>query len=132
MKIEKIFKNKKIIVTGHTGFKGSWLTLSLKNLGAKVLGISSNIPTKPSNFLASKINKDSRNIKLNIKKGEKIKKIINSFKPDFIFHLAAQALVSVSYKNPKETWDTNLIGTLNILEAVKKLKKKNYINNYYK
>ena len=124
MKIEKIFKNKKIIVTGHTGFKGSWLTLSLKNLGAKVLGISSNIPTKPSNFLASKINKDSRNIKLNIKKGEKIKKIINSFKPDFIFHLAAQALVSVSYKNPKETWDTNLIGTLNILEAVKKLKKK--------
>lgn len=124
MKIEKIFKNKKIIVTGHTGFKGSWLTLSLKNLGAKVLGISSNIPTKPSNFLASKINKDSRNIKLNIKKGEKIKKIINSFKPDFIFHLAAEAIVKRAYQNPRCTWETNTMGTINILEALSKIKKK--------
>ena len=124
MNFEKVFKNKKIIITGHTGFKGSWLTLSLKNLGAKILGISSNIPTKPSNFIVSKINRDSNNVKLNIKDGKKINRVIKKYKPDFIFHLAAQSLVSTSYKNPRNTWETNLLGTLNILESVKNLKKK--------
>ena len=127
MNFEKVFKNKKIIITGHTGFKGSWLTLSLTNLGAKVLGISASIPTKPSNFIASKINQDSINVKSNIKDGKKLNQIIKKYKPDFIFHLAAQSLVSTSYKNPRDTWETNLLGTLNILESVKDLKKKTIV-----
>ena len=115
MNLKKIFKNKKVIVTGHTGFKGSWLTLCLKYLGAEVLGISKNIPTKPSNFISSKIN---------IKDFKKVKKIINQFKPDFIFHLAAQSLVNTSYKDPRDTWQTNLIGTINVLESIRYLNKR--------
>jgi CDP-glucose 4,6-dehydratase len=124
MNLEKTFKNKKIIVTGHTGFKGSWLSLSLKSLGAKVLGISKNIPTNPSHFLASNINKEIKSKKLDIKNFSQLNKNIKKFKPDFIFHLAAQSLVSVSYAQPKETWETNLIGTINILETLKDIKKK--------
>ena len=123
MNLEKNFKNKKVIVTGHTGFKGSWLTLSLKNLGAKVLGISKNIPTKPSNYLASKIDRETKSLRADVKDLDKLRKIIKKFKPDFIFHLAAQSLVSISYENPKETWETNLLGTLNILEILKDIER---------
>lgn len=118
------FKNKKIIVTGHTGFKGSWLCLWLKYLGADVIGISKNIPTKPSNFLANNINYNVKNIFCDIKNLEKIRKIIKKNKPDYLFHLAAQSLVKNSYENPIETWQSNLVGTINILESLRILKKK--------
>jgi CDP-glucose 4,6-dehydratase len=121
--LNKYFKRKKIIVTGHTGFKGSWLTLSLKNLGANVLGISKNIPTKPSNYQASRINNDIQTKMIDIKNFQKLKKEIKNFEPDFIFHLAAQSLVGSSYQNPRDTWETNLIGTINILEILKDIKK---------
>ncbi len=124
MNLKKIFKNKKVIVTGHTGFKGSWLTLCLKYLGAEVLGISKNIPTKPSNFISSKVYKGIKSKKINIKDFKKVKKIINQFKPDFIFHLAAQSLVNTSYKDPRDTWQTNLIGTINVLESIRYLNKR--------
>ena len=124
MNLKKIFKNKKVIVTGHTGFKGSWLTLCLKYLGAEVLGISKNIPTKPSNFISSKVYKGIKSKKINIKDFKKVKKIINQFKPDFIFHLAAQSLVNTSYKDPRDTWQTNLIGTINVLDSIRYLNKK--------
>ena len=124
MNLQKIFKNKKIIVTGHTGFKGSWLTLSLKDLGAKVIGISVNIPSHPSNYVASNLKKKIKTVTMDIKNLSSLKKIVKRFKPDFIFHLAAQSLVSVSYQKPKETWETNLLGTLNVLEVLKNLKKK--------
>lgn len=122
-KLNKYFKNKKIVVTGHTGFKGSWLTLSLKNLGANILGISKNVPTNPSNFQASKIKNEVKSKKLDIRNLKMLRKVIKKFEPDIIFHLAAQSLVSISHENPKETWETNLIGTLNILEILRDTKK---------
>ena len=114
-----IYKNKKVLVTGNTGFKGSWLSIWLLKLGAKVYGISKDIPTEPSMFeevgLEKKIvhyNKDVRDLK-------SVKEIINKIKPDFLFHLAAQSLVSVSYTVPVDTISTNVLGTANILEALR-------------
>ena len=120
----KIFKNKKVLVTGHTGFKGSWLTAWLKLLGAKVMGISLDPPTRPSNFIASKINHGINDIRLDINNKKIFERKILLFKPDFIFHLAAQSLVVNSYKDPSLTWQTNVFGTLNLLETLRKLKKK--------
>ena len=122
MYLKKIFNNKKIVVTGHTGFKGSWLTAWLKMLGANVMGISLNPPTYPSHFLVSKINIGIKDIRLDIRDRTKVEKKIISFKPDFVFHLAAQSLVGLSYKDPTMTWQTNVLGTLNILESLRKLK----------
>jgi CDP-glucose 4,6-dehydratase len=116
------FKNKKIIVTGHTGFKGSWLTLWLLKLGAKVVGISINNYTKQEVYKNYK-NKNLRHLKLDIAKKNELIKKIKKEKPDFIFHLAAQALVKISYRDPSETFLTNAIGTLNILESARELKK---------
>ena len=123
-KLNKIFKNKKIIITGHTGFKGSWLTLWLHQLGANILGISKNIPTRPSHYKLINLESKIKSKKLDIQNFPKIKKIITEFKPDFIFHLAAQSIVNKSYKETIETWKTNLMGTINILESLKKNKKK--------
>jgi CDP-glucose 4,6-dehydratase len=119
-----IYKNKNILITGHTGFKGSWLSFWLNLLGAKIYGISKNIPTKPSFFKACGVDKISKNHYFDIKDFQKVKKIIFKIKPDFIFHLAAQSLVSKSYQNPNMTWETNLIGTKNIIEALLNYKKK--------
>lgn len=121
--LKRAFKNKKILVTGHTGFKGSWLCLWLSYLGANVIGVSNNIPTSPSNFLVNRINKDIKNIFCDIKNLKKIKKIILKSKPDYIFHLAAQSLVKKSYEDPTLTWNSNLVGTINILESLRFLNK---------
>ena len=119
---KKIYKGKKVLITGHTGFKGSWLSLWFSILGANVLGISSSIPTKPSHFELLKLNKKIKSKKINIQNFKLIKKTIVHFKPDFIFHLAAQSIVKKSYIDPVETWKTNLLGTMNMLEAIKVLK----------
>lgn len=123
---KKYFKGKRIIVTGHTGFKGSWLTLWLKILGAEVLGISSDIPTKPSHFELTKLSNSIISKKINVEDLSTLKSTIKKFKPDFIFHLAAQAIVKKSYNDPVNTWKTNLMGSMNLLEAIRclKLKKK--------
>ena len=118
------FRNKKVIVTGHTGFKGSWLSLWLKILGAKVVGLSLNIPSKPSHFKAIKLKNKIKHVKVDIRNLKLLKRIIIKHKPDFVFHLAAQALVKKSYSNPIYTWETNAIGTINILESLRSLKKK--------
>ena len=116
---DNIYKNKKVLVTGHTGFKGSWLTTWLLKLDADVFGVSIDIPTQPSMFdelgLKDKIThytEDIRNL-------DRMTEIIKEIKPDFVFHLAAQAIVSTSYSNPVDTITTNVIGTTNILEALK-------------
>ena len=121
---EKKFKNKKVIVTGHTGFKGSWLVLWLKLLGAKIIGISLNSPTKPSHFDKLNLKKKIIHINLDIRNLKKLEKIFKKFQPDFVFHLAAQSLVKKSYRNPIETFGTNTIGTLNVLGSLKKIRKK--------
>ena len=127
MKYKKFFKNKKIIVTGHTGFKGSWLALWLHTLGAKVMGISNDIPTKPSHYQLIKLNKKIISKNIDVYNLHQLKKTINKFKPDFIFHLAAQSIVKKSYLNPIETWKTNLFGTINILESLKNQKKETIV-----
>ena len=122
LSFKNIFCNKRIIITGHTGFKGSWLTSWLKQLGADVMGVSLDLPTVPSHFKVSKIYTGIRDFRLDICDKRKFEKIILKFKPNFFFHLAAQSLVSLSYEKPKKTWQTNVFGTLNVLESVRKLK----------
>jgi len=118
------YKNKKVIVTGNTGFKGAWLTIWLIKLGAKVVGISKDIPTDPSIFEELKLNHKIEHYFENICDLDKVKKIIIDAKPDYIFNLAAQPIVSKSYEDPIETFNTNVIGTLNILESLKFLSNK--------
>ncbi len=115
------FKGKKIVITGHTGFKGSWLTLWLLQLGAEICGISDRIPTKPSLFQTLCLENKIEHHFCDVCDLEKLDKIITNFKPNFLFHLAAQAVVSVSYEQPLETLTTNVIGTANILECLRKL-----------
>ena len=92
-KDNKYFKNKKIIVTGHTGFKGSWLTLWLYSLGAEVLGLSKDVPTQPSNYKTLNLEKKIKSKKINLTNFLKFKNQITKFNPDYIFHLAAQSIV---------------------------------------
>ena len=124
-KYRSFFKKKTIIVTGHTGFKGSWLCAILLIFGAKIIGISSYDLGKNSIYriikLKSKLYKD---YKVDINNFKKIKSIILKHQPDIIFHLAAQSLVSKSVDNPLETLNTNIIGTANVLESLRYIKKK--------
>ena len=113
------FRNKKVLITGHTGFKGSWLTKWLILMGANVSGFSINIPTQPSLFGTFK-NKDYiKHFIGDIKKTKLIKEHIFKFKPDYIFHLAGQSIVSKSFEDAVETWNTNTMGTVNLLNALK-------------
>ena len=116
--MNETFTNKNIIVTGHTGFKGSWLSLWLTTMGANVSGISKDIPTSPSNFKAINLSANLEDLRCDINDLESLKKIIKLKKPDYLFHLAAQPLVNEAYSNPLETFNTNGIGTLNILESL--------------
>ncbi len=117
------FNNKKILITGHTGFKGSWLTKWMLKLGAKVCGVSLK-PQKLSNFLLLNLKDKVENNYVDIRKSDEFEKIILKFKPDFVFHLAAQAIVKTSFDDPKLTWETNVIGTMNLLEGLRKLHNK--------
>lgn len=114
-----IYNNKKVLVTGHTGFKGSWLTTWLLKLGANVIGISKDIPTEPSMFKELQLDGLITDYKEDVRDLSKMKTIIKDEKPDFVFHLAAQPIVSTSYSNPIETISSNVMGTTNILEALK-------------
>lgn len=114
-----IYNKKKVLITGNTGFKGSWLTVWLLKLGAKVYGLSKDIPTDPSMFKELELNNKINHYENDVRDFDSVESMIKQVKPDFIFHLAAQALVSVSYSDPIETITTNVIGTTNILDALK-------------
>lgn len=122
-----IYKNKRVFLTGHTGFKGSWLAFWLKQLGAEVMGYSNKIPTSPNHFellqlpIASKIG--------DIRDADTLTETINHFQPDIVFHLAAQPLVRYSYHHPVETFETNVIGTVNVFEACRQSKTVKAIMN---
>ena len=122
--LKETFKNKKIIVTGHTGFKGSWLSYWLTLFGANVVGISNKVITSPSHYEAINLKKKLKNIFLDISDKKKVLKVFKKEKPDFIFHLAAQALVKKSYKDPLLTWQSNTMGTINILEGLREIQCK--------
>ena len=120
----KTFKGKTVLITGHTGFKGSWLTIWLVYLGAKVVGVSIDTPSSPSNFSASAISNLIEDHRIDIRDSNAIKNLVKQVQPDFVFHLAAQALVRPSYVNPLETLSTNAIGSANLLDALRFVNKK--------
>ena len=124
MYLESIYKNKIVLVTGHTGFKGSWISLWLLSIGAKVVGLSIDVPSKPSNFNASNVSTYIDDRRVDICDETNVNKIVKEVQPDFVFHLAAQALVRPSYENPVDTFKVNAIGTANILNALRLLDKK--------
>lgn len=116
----QIYKNKKVFLTGHSGFKGSWLTLWLNSLGAEVCGYSLEPNTEPSMYNVLNISDKCKSVFGNILDKEKLEKTMAEFKPDMVFHLAAQPLVRLSYSEPVMTYETNVIGSLNVLEAARK------------
>ena len=119
----KFWKNKKVFITGHTGFKGSWLSIFLTHLGAEVTGYSLKPNTNPSLFNLAKVNNIiKKSIIADIRDYKKLYSEIKKSKASIIFHLAAQPLVRLSYINPKDTFDVNFSGTLNILQIIKRLK----------
>lgn len=123
MKLYKIFEGKTILITGHTGFKGSWLTAWLRQMGAKLVGISLDPSTYPSHFSAALLGTDIIDLRIDIRNQLSFENAVLATRPDFIFHLAAQALVRKSYNEPVETYKTNFLGTLHLLEALRKIEK---------
>lgn len=121
---KRFYLKKKILITGHTGFKGSWMTAVLLKNKAKIVGISKDIPSKPSLYKTLNLNKKIKDYRFDLSNFKKFNKILNIEKPDIIFHLAAQAIVSKSYQDPRTTWNSNLLSTLNLLEILRKQKNR--------
>jgi CDP-glucose 4,6-dehydratase len=118
-----IYKGAKVVVTGHTGFKGSWLIAWLKQLGAIVSGVSIDIPSEPSHFNSAKLYDQVDDYRIDIRDNAELKLILEKIQPDFVFHLAAQALVRPSYNLPLDTITTNAIGSVNVLDVLHTLDK---------
>jgi CDP-glucose 4,6-dehydratase len=116
---EDIYRKKRVLITGNTGFKGSWLSVWLQNLGAEVIGLSKNVPTDPSMYVELGLEKKIKQYWEDVRNLNAVKNIIDREKPDFVFHLAAQAIVSVSYQEPVETMTSNVVGTVSVLEALR-------------
>jgi CDP-glucose 4,6-dehydratase len=114
-----IFRGKRILITGHTGFKGSWLSLMLKQLGAEVYGYALDPPSIPSLFLEARVNEIVHDYRGDIRNIDQLSHYVAEIKPEIVFHLAAQSLVRKSYQNPIETYEINIMGTINLLETVR-------------
>ncbi len=121
-----IYKDKTALVTGHTGFKGSWLVYWLSQMGAKIVGYSLEASTNPNHI--ELLNLDIVSIIGDIRDLDKLNQIFEEYKPDIVFHLAAQPLVRLSYQNPIETYETNVMGTLKVFEACRKANVKAIVN----
>ena len=116
---ESTYKGRRVLVTGHTGFKGSWLCAWLLDLGATVAGFSTNIPTKPSHFEVLRLTDRIEHFEGDVRNKGSLQKAIDKFCPEIVFHFAAQSLVRKSYEDPALTFETNSIGTLNLLECLR-------------
>lgn len=121
MYFQNKFKNKKVVVIGHTGFKGTWLTLWLEKLGAKVAGYSVDIPTVPSHFEMANLKNTITDERGNIVNYDHLKSFLQKEQPEILFHLGANAIVSECIEHPQEAFLTNAIGTVNVLEAIRNL-----------
>ena len=122
--VSSVFHNRSVFVTGHTGFKGSWLSIWLHRLGTRVTGYALTPPTDPSNFAASAIRHLlAMHHEADLRDVSRLQSAVRAAAPDVVFHLAAQPIVRESYANPRETFDVNVMGTVNILEAVRALGK---------
>ncbi|MCC2677653.1 MAG: rfbG [Pseudobdellovibrio sp.] len=118
--VESFWKNKKVFLTGHTGFKGSWMSLWLLKAGANLTGYSLGLPSTPSLFEELKISKDMNSIFADIRDLENLKREVKEAQPEIIIHMAAQPLVRYSYAEPVETYMTNVMGTVHLFEAARK------------
>ncbi|GGF08169.1 CDP-glucose 4,6-dehydratase [Flavobacterium limi] len=118
-----VYRNKKVLITGNTGFKGSWLCTWLIALGADIYGVSNEIPTTPSMFSELGLAEKMNHFFADVRDLDAMKNIINDIQPDFVFHLAAQPIVSLSYSEPVDTISTNVMGTTNVLEALRTYNK---------
>lgn len=114
------YRGKRVLVTGHTGFKGSWLSIWLHELGAEVIGVAQEPFTGRDNYVLSGIGKRIKaDLRGDIRDGECLKRIFREFQPEIVFHLAAQPLVRLSYEIPVETYETNVMGTIHVMEAIR-------------
>lgn len=119
--IENHYKGLKVLITGHTGFKGAWLAIWLKELGAEVIGYSLEAPTTPSLFELADIENKITHIPGDIRDLAHFQTVLQEHQPEIVFHLAAQSIVLEGYENPRETFDTNAMGTVTVLEAIRKV-----------
>lgn len=117
--LKSIYKGKTVLVTGHTGFKGSWLSIWLRELGAQVIGYSLDPGTSEDNFVVTGLKEKMVDIRGDIRDIGKLREVFERYQPEFVFHLAAQPLVRLSYEYPRETYETNVMGTVNILELIR-------------
>lgn len=125
--LHEFYAGKKVLITGHTGFKGSWMALWLNEMGASVCGYALDPLSEKDNFNVSRVGSVIHDIRADIRDLEKLKAVISDEAPDLVFHLAAQALVIQSYKEPVSTYETNIMGTVNLLEACRVSEKKRSI-----
>ncbi|MEM1385270.1 MAG: CDP-glucose 4,6-dehydratase [Pseudomonadota bacterium] len=114
-----LYRGKKVLVTGHTGFKGSWLSEWLITLGADVAGLSDAVPTDPAHFGVAGLAGRMAHHTADIRDPEALRRVVHGFRPDFVFHLAAQAIVSTSYHDPLATLATNIMGTAHVLDVLR-------------
>ena len=124
MSIGNSFSGRTVLVTGHTGFKGSWLSAWLRLLGARVVGLALDPPTEPSHFKAANMAAVVDDHRLDVRDIAGVVSLVRETQPDFVFHLAAQPLVRQSYADPLTTYQTNVLGTLHVLEALRSLDKR--------
>ncbi|MFW9856160.1 MAG: CDP-glucose 4,6-dehydratase [Candidatus Thorarchaeota archaeon] len=115
-----VYRGKTVLVTGHTGFKGTWLSIWLKSLGAKVVGYSLKPDTQPSIFEETEMENRVTHVIGDVRDENNLNRVLQSHEPDFVFHLAAQPLVRLSYDDPKTTYETNIMGLVYLLEAIRK------------
>ena len=113
------YRDKTVLITGHTGFKGSWLSIWLHELGAKVVGYALDPYTERDNFVLSGIGEKIIDIRSDVRNITRLKEVFDEYKPEFVFHMAAQPLVRLSYLEPVQTYETNVMGTINVLEAIR-------------
>lgn len=122
--LNNIYKDKTVLITGHTGFKGSWLSIWLVELGAKVVGYSLEPSGHKNNFLLAQLKDKLIDIRGDIRDYKKLNNVFNKYKPDYVFHLAAQPIVLESYEKPVYTYEVNVMGTINVLECMRNTEKK--------
>jgi CDP-glucose 4,6-dehydratase len=125
----KFWQGKKVLITGHTGFKGSWLCLVLQRLGAEVIGFALPPPTTPNMFSAVNIAKGMVSVLGDIRDLTSLQKIMNLHEPEIVIHMAAQSLVRYSYQHPVETYATNVMGTVNLLQAIRSVRSVRVVIN---